>query len=246
MKVPKYYRIKQKILRLIADAEPGMPVPPERELAQQFDTSRTTVRQAIAELVVDGRLARRQGSGTFVARPKLMSVRPLTSFSQDLDSDGWRPGSVVLDIREESADGDVCAHLAVPPGTPVQRVERLRTAADETIAHEVAYLPAVFPGLADLLEGGGSLYRALREHYGIHLAGAEDTVETVLADPEQASLLGVETGLPMLLVHRTGWDESGRRVEWTSSAFRGDRFRFISHQRLGDAGEVRQDAPQGV
>jgi len=96
----------------------------------------------------------------------------------------------------------------------------------------VAYLPGPLPALAERLAEGGSLYRAMREDYGIHLAGAEDTVETVLADPEQAALLGVETGLPMLLIHRTGWDESGRRVEWTSSAFRGDRFRFISHQRL--------------
>jgi GntR family transcriptional regulator len=233
MKVPKYYKVKQRILRSIADAEPGTPVAPERELAQQFGTSRTTVRQAIAELVVDGRLARRQGSGTFVARPKLMAVRPLTSFSQDLDSDGWRPGSIVLDIRDESAEGDVCAHLAVEPGSPVHRVERLRTAAGEAIAHEVAYLPGPLPGLSERLEGGGSLYRSLREDYGISLTGAEDTVETVLADPGQAELLGVETGLPMLLIHRTGWDGSGRRVEWTRSAFRGDRFRFISQQRLG-------------
>ncbi len=232
MKVPKYYRVKQKILRLIADAEPGTPVPPERELAQQFNTSRTTVRQAIAELVVDGRLARRQGSGTFVARPKLMAVRPLTSFSQDLGSDGWRPGGVVIDIREEPAEGEVCAHLGVPPGTVIHRVERLRTVADETIAHEVAYLPGPLPALAERLGDSGSLYRVLREDYGIRLAGAEDTVETGLADPEQAELLGIETGLPMLIIHRTGWDESGRRVEWTSSAFRGDRFRFISQQRL--------------
>ena len=61
----------------------------------------------------------------------------------------------------------------------------------------------------------------------------EDTVETALADPSQAALLGVDTGLPLLLVHRTAWDVDGRPVEWTRSVFRGDRFRFVARQRLG-------------
>ena len=141
MKVPKYYRIKEEILALMGGLPPGSALPTERELAVRYETSRTTVRQAIAELVVDGRLVRTQGSGTFVAQPKMMHVRPLSSFSQDLALDGWRPGSVVLDISEVVAEGELAEHLAVPPGTQVQRVERLRTALDEPIAHEIAYLP---------------------------------------------------------------------------------------------------------
>lgn len=232
MKVPKYYRVKGEILSLIAEAPPGTPVPTERELATRFATSRTTVRQALAELVVDGRLERTQGRGTFVAQPKLMQVRQLTSFSQDLSSEGWRPGSVVLDISEQPADGGLCDRLGVAAGTPVHRVERLRTAADEPIAHEIAYLPGPHPGLAEELATRGSLYVTLKEVYGVLLDMVEDTVETALADPEQAQLLGCDTGLPMLLIHRTAWDVDGRLVEWTRSVFRGDRFRFVARQRL--------------
>lgn len=233
MKVPKYYAVKGEILALIRDLSPGTVVPTERELAERFGTSRTTVRQAIAELVVEGRLERTQGRGTFVARPKLMQVRQLTSFSQDLSSEGWQPGSVVLDISELPAGGELAARLQVPDGSPVVRVERLRTAADEPIAHEVAHLPGPRPGLADELAARGSLYTTLREVYGVVLDVVEDTVETSLADPGQAALLGVDTGLPMLLVHRTAWDVDGRPVEWTRSVFRGDRFRFVARQRLG-------------
>lgn len=235
VKVPKYYRVKRSILDLIADLPQGSAVPTERELASRFETSRTTVRQAIAELVVDGRLHREQGRGTFVARPKLMQVRPLTSFSQDLDSEGWRPGSVVLDVQEVPAQGEACERLGVAPGSPIHRVERLRTASDEPIAHEIAHLPGPLPGLAQRLEELSSLYRTLREAYGIEIVTVEDTVETMLANPLQADLLGVDTGLPMLLVHRTGWDATGRVVEWTRSVFRGDRFRFVSRHRLTDA-----------
>lgn len=232
VKVPKYYRVKNEILALIADLAPGSAVPTERELALTFGTSRTTVRQAIAELVVDGRLVRTQGSGTFVAQPKVMRVRPLTSFSQDLQSEGWHPGSVTLGLAEVPADADLADRLSVEPGSLVQRVERLRTAGDDPIAVEVAYLPRPLPGLAERLAEHGSLYRAMREDFGMAVVNAEDTVETALADPVTADLLGVETGLPLLLVQRTGWDADGRVVEWTQSKFRGDRFRFVARQHL--------------
>jgi len=234
MKVPKYYRVKRAILALIDDLPVGSALPTEREFAERFDTSRTTVRQAIAELVVEGRLERTQGRGTFVSQPKLMQVRQATSFSQDLAAEGWSPGSRILAVSVEAATEDMAGPLRVDVGQPVQRVERLRTRGDEVIAHEVAHLPGVFPGLAEELAARGSLYRTLDEAYGRVVDAVEDSVETTLADPVAADLLGVDTGLPLLLVHRTAWDAKGRPVEWTRSLFRGDRFRFVARHRLDD------------
>ena len=96
---------------------------------------------------------------------------------------------MVLKITEESADAEVAAHLRVDPGTPIHRVERLRTVGDEPIAHEIAHLPEPLPDLAVQLELKGSLYRTLREVFGIELEAVEDIVETALADPIEASLL---------------------------------------------------------
>jgi GntR family transcriptional regulator len=232
LRVPKYYRVKSEILALIAGLAAGSAVPTERELAERLETSRTTVRQAIAELVVEGRLERTQGRGTFVAQPKLMQVRQLTSFSNDLQAQGQRPGSVLLNISERPADREVSEHLEVDKGTLVHRVERLRTAAGETIAHEIAHLPGPLPGLAEQLAAHGSLYLTMDRAFGIKLAAVEDIVETALADPVEADLLGVDTGLPILLVHRTGRDADGRPVEWTRSVFRGDRFRFVARHAV--------------
>ncbi|WP_111765676.1 GntR family transcriptional regulator [Nakamurella deserti] len=231
MRLPKYFRVKNEILSLIAGLGPGTAVPTERELAERFSTSRTTVRQALTELVIDGRLERTQGRGTFIAQPRLMQVRQLTSFSQDTSDEGRRPGSVVLSIDVRPADTALATHLGVAPGAAVHRVERIRTVADEPIAHEVAHLPGPLPDLAAELALRGSLYRTLREAYGIDLAAVEDLVETTLADPVQAARLEVDPGLPLLLVHRTGWDDAGRVVEWTESVFRGDRFRFVARSR---------------
>lgn len=245
MKVPKYYLVKSDILRLIVDLPTGSALPTERELAELLDTSRTTVRQAIAELVVNGRLERTQGRGTFVAQPKLMQVRPLTSFSQDLAEEGWRPGSKVLDVDVVEADEDLAHHLRLTPGAPVHRVARLRTHAEQPIALEIAHLPGPLPCLAEELASRGSLYRTLAEAYGIDLDAVEDIVETTPADPVTANRLGIEVGLPLLQVQRTAWNASGRPMEWTRSLFRGDRFRFVARQRLGDTQHPASLAERG-
>lgn len=228
VKVPRYYTVKTQIAELIDGAPPGTALPTERELAVRFDTSRTTVRQALAELVIDGRLERTQGSGTFVAEPKIVQVRQLTSYSEDLRQQGRDASSTVLSVTRERASQEVATNLALPPGGIVHRVERLRGVAGEPLAHEIAWLPGPLPRLRQELQRRGSLYQTMREAYGITLSRVEDTVETTVAGPEDAQLLSVDVGLPMLLVHRAGYDATGRPVEWTRSVFRGDRFRFVA------------------
>jgi GntR family transcriptional regulator len=231
MRVPKYYALKGELLRLIEGAEVGMMLPTERDLAERFAVSRTTVRQAIAELVVEGRLERTQGSGTYVAEPKLIQLRQLSSFTEDVSERGRDTRSDVLDISRVAADAEVARALDVAAGTKVHRVERLRVVADEPIAHEVAHLAGSYPRLAAELAKRGSLYLTLAQAYGVELADAEDAIETALASPIEAQLLGVDIGLPMLLIRRTARDGDGRPVEYTRSVFRGDRFRFVARHR---------------
>jgi GntR family transcriptional regulator len=230
--LPKYYVLKEQILTLIEDAVPGTLIPTERALAEQYGTSRTTVRQAIGELVAEGRLDRTQGRGTFVAPPKVTHVRQLTSFTDDAASQGMTASARILDISEVPADTVTAKRLAVEPGTGVHRVERIRLVNGDPLAHETAFLAGDLPDLAGKVEARGSLYSALREDYGIRISEVEDTVETKLAGPEEVRLLDVEMGAPMLLVHRLGLDPDGRAVEWTESVFRGDRFRFVARMHV--------------
>lgn len=235
MRVPKYYQVKRQILELIVDAAPGAPLPTERELADRFGTSRTTVRQAIAELVVDGRIDRVQGRGTFVAAPKILL--PQVSFSSNVVARGQRPGRVIVSAGCVAADEELAAKLQVDVGSVVTRLEVLRTVDGEPLAHETAHLPGDLTELVGRLEAQDSLYRMLAADYDMAIVEVEDVVETALCDPVRAELLGVTTGLPLLVVHRTGFGADGRPVEWTESAFRGDRYRFVSRRRL------EEDAP---
>ena len=228
IKVPKHYVVKDRISELIDGAAPGTPIPTERELATRLGTSRTTVRQALAALTADGRLERTQGRGTFVAEPRLVQVRQLTSYSEDLREQGRAPTTTLLTVSRVAADPAVAARLEVADGEPVHRVERVRGVGDEPLAHEIAHLAGPLPRLKQELTRRGSLYQTLRDAYGVRLERVEDEVRTVLADPNDARLLATDVGLPLLLIHRTSWEDDGRPVEYTRSTFRGDRFRFIA------------------
>ncbi|MGO4587326.1 GntR family transcriptional regulator [Paenarthrobacter sp. 2TAF44] len=230
---PKYYLLKTELLASIAGEQPGTLIPTERALAEKYKTSRTTVRQAISELVAEGKLGRIQGHGTFVAPPKITHVRQLTSFSDDAKNQGLRPDSQLLSLATAKADIDVAAHMGLDDGAVVTRLERIRLIDGEPLAHEIAYLPGKLPRFKANLEKAGSLYTALADMYGIHISDVEDTVETALAGPEDVRLLGIEMGAPLLVVHRLARDAAGVPVEWTRSTFRGDRFRFVSRVKSG-------------
>ncbi len=228
-RTPKYYRLKEHLLDLARTWPPGTPVPSERVLAEQFSTSRTTVRQAFSELVGEGRLQRLHGKGTFVAFPKIAQPLVLQSYTEETSRRGSAASSRLVDLATDHRDPDVAARLGLPGDAPLLRIERLRLADGEVMALEQSHLSAArFPGLADHLTRLGSLYVALREEYGVEPAEAEQTIETGAASPEQAALLGTETGLPVLLLTRRTVDASGEPFEWVRSVYRGERFILVA------------------
>ncbi|MEU3534206.1 GntR family transcriptional regulator [Streptomyces murinus] len=231
-RVPKYYRIKQRLLAMTEALQPGAAVPAERLLAEQFDTSRTTVRQALQELVGEGRLDRIQGKGTFVAQPKLYRTLQLTSHTEDMRAQGLSPASQVLDVGEVPADERLAGLLGVAAGEKVLRIERLRLASGEPMAIETTHLSARrFPGLRGVLASCPSLYTALAEVYGVRLSSADETIETSLSTPREAALLATDVGLPMLLMSRHSRDAEGAPVEWVRSVYRGSRYKFVATLR---------------
>lgn len=229
-RVPKYYRLKQELRQEISQLAPGSAIATERVLSGRFGVSRTTVRQALQELAVEGLLQRFQGRGTFVAPPKLAQTLQLTSYTEDIAATGRRPASRLLDATVVPASADLAERLGLAQRAPVQRVERLRLADEEPMAVETVHLDAErFSGIGAAIEQGASLYQVLHETYGVALVRAEETIETVLASPAEAALLATGTGLPLLLLTRTSWDELGRPVEYVRSLYRGDRYRFVAN-----------------
>lgn len=228
-RVPKHVLLKQQLRDEIAHLPPGTALKAERTLSEQFVTSRTTVRQALMELAIEGRIVRLQGRGTFVAPPKVTLPLRLTSYTDDMRERGRRPGSRMLDDRKEPADAEIAEHLDIEVGTPVLRFERLRLADGSPMAVEVVHLEAErFGRLEKLMANDVSLYSLLHEHWNVTPASAVETIETVMASPPASRLLGTETGTPMLLLTRSTRGDDGKPFEFVRSLYRGDRYRFVS------------------
>ena len=227
--VPKYYELRQWLRQQIDGLPPGTPVPPERALSQQFNISRTTVRQALHDLAVEGRIIRRQGRGTFVATPKVNQNVQLTSYTEAMKAQGLQPGSRIVDVAVTEAGDEVAARLGLAKNSSVTRVERVRYANGEPMAVETVYLDHVrFPGIVEELAAGTSLYAILEERFSVVPHHAEETIETVLAPPSASRLLGSDATTPMLLLTRSSRDAEGRPVEYVRSLYRGDRFRLTA------------------
>ncbi|PRX50315.1 GntR family transcriptional regulator [Prauserella shujinwangii] len=229
---PKYWALKQHLLDLLEAMPPGSPIPTERALASDFNVSRTTVRQALADLTAEGRLHRVQGKGTFAAEPKVAQRLQLSSYTEDMRAQGREPSSQLLEVEELHAEGELPKLLGIRTGAKVLRLHRLRLADGEPMALETTHLPlARFRGLRKYVSEGGSLYAVLRERYGVEFDRAEETIETSLAGPQEAELLGADVGMPVLLLSRHSFATDGKPVEYVRSIYRGDRYKFVTTLR---------------
>ena len=110
---PKYYVVKGHLAHILAQLAPGEPLPAERALAERFSTSRTTIRQALRELAIEGRLVRIRGRGTFAAPPKMAQRLQLTSYTEDMRRLGLVPRSLLLSVSQVRADEEMASRLDV-------------------------------------------------------------------------------------------------------------------------------------
>jgi GntR family transcriptional regulator len=222
----------EKLLALIETLEVGAAIPAERRLSGELGVSRPTLRAAIEELVREGLLQRRQGSGTYVAEPKIALPLTMTSFSEDMRRRGMRPGSRVLAFEATTAGAQVGQRLRLSPVDPVWRIKRLRLADDETMAIEALHVPqALVPELARKDLEGGSFYDLLRERHGLVVSHGMQTTEPTVTDEEESQILGVPLHSPAFLFERTTSSDKGEVVEFVRSIYRGDRYRLVAELR---------------
>ena len=217
----KHVQVREHVRALIAGAEPGAAAPSERELVAQFGVARMTVRQALDALVTEGLLERMPGRGTFVAQPR-RRVGQLTSYTEDMRRRGLLPESQTLLARREQAGPGVARALDLCVGDAVIHWKRLRRADQRVVCVEDAYLNEVL--LPGFLQGGmpTSLYEELAAR-GLRPTWAEDSVAADEASPEEAELLEVAAGCPVLRISRRALcGEVAVKVSRTT--YRHDRF----------------------
>lgn len=243
--IPFYFQLK-KILSEEIDSgrwEPGTRLPSEPDICQHFDVSRTTVRQALAELEVEGAIRKEKGRGSFVADRRKSGW--LLQSSLGFYDDAVRVGRTVTSrvLRNESGPLPQWAvdALRLPSGAEGATLERLRWVDGIPAMYVVTYLPAA---LAEAIEGAdlgrGSLYRTLEERAGLTVVGGRRVVEAVVAHAELARLLDVERGAPLLFVESVSWGSDRRPFECYRAWHRSDRTKIeiqaVPHEFMTQSG----------
>jgi GntR family transcriptional regulator len=210
---------------------PGERLPSEEELAAELGLSVGTLRRALAALERRRLIERRQGAGTFVASHT--SERALFHFFRVEDLQGGRqaPTSLVLDCREASATAEEAAALGLGEGETVHRVRRVRAiGAVQPILERIALPAALFPRfrLPVLKTMEDELYVLYQREHGVTVVRAEERLAAVAAREEDARLLGLRAGTPLLEIARVARGIDGRPVEWRVTLLDTDSHRYVA------------------
>jgi GntR family transcriptional regulator len=227
---PMYLQLARKLAQSIRDGnyKPDEALPSERVLAETLNVSRVTARSAIDQLVEQGLIIRKRGSGNYIAPLLEQPLSRLTSFSEELERRGYTPSSRWLNRTVSVAMTDEQLTLGLSPGARVARLERLRLADDVVMAYEISILPQSV--IADPMAVEGSLYEHLTNIRQAPVRALQH-IRALNAQPRLAEQLGIPNRQAVLFITRIGYLESGQAVELTHSYCRSDYYDFVAEMR---------------
>jgi GntR family transcriptional regulator len=215
---PLYRQIRERLLDGLqaGDWRPGEPIPSETELASRYGVSQGTVRKAIDELAAENLLVRRQGRGTFVASHQEPRAQFRFLRLRPNEGDAVQPVSRILECRRQRAPSEIARALELKAGDPVVTIRRLLEFDGVPTVLDEIWLPGTpFRGLtAERVKSYmGPLYGLLETEFGMRMIRASERLRAVAAAPEQAAVLGVPEGSPLLLVERVSSTYQDLKVE---------------------------------
>lgn len=212
----------------------GERLPSEKELCGKYNVSRITVRQALAELTRQGLIYRSHGKGTFVARPRIQQeLIKVTPFEETLRSKGLAPSTSYLGAETVIADYHLATILAIPVSAEVTRLELLGLGNEEPLVYYTSYFNSAIGSKLNALAWKLSQQKIAFSSYDLYEkaglpapAMLTQSLEAVAAKKEQARLLGIKPGEPLLLITSLVYTAEGRPVEYKLAAYRGDKYSF--------------------
>lgn len=217
------------------EMHPGDALPSERDLAETYGLSRTTVRLAMSELEELGLVTRKHGKGTFVSSVSrdTTDLMGTYSFTDQMRSLGRVPHTEVIDFEVREASKFVAQNMDLRLGEAVFRMRRLRIADGVPMMLERTYMPVkVFEGLTQRMVESKSLYEIVEQDFRMKIKTAEEAFGARAARPDEARLLKIDEDAPVLHLVRTTYNSKNVVIEYTRSVARADMFEYkIVHTR---------------
>lgn len=226
--VPAYIRIHDAIKKEIDGGiwEIGQRLPSERDLADDYEVSRMTLRQAITLLVEEGILERRVGSGTYVASHRVQEkMRGTTSFTEIVRSQGKTPSSQLISYQRKTANETEIQQLQLKATDTVVRMERVRFADNVPLVFEVASIPEKLIQSFNQEDITEHFFQTLMEN-GYEIGKSQQTIYAKNASECVANYLKVPKNHAVLALTQVSYFTDGRPFEYVHSQYVGDRFEF--------------------
>lgn len=227
--IPLYFQLKEILLGLLENRNEGDLIPTEIELCEHFDISRPTVRQAINELVNEGRIVRRKGKGSFVSQSKIKQdfLLVLESFNTEMQEKGLVPDTKLLSAGIRGASAKAAEVFGLKAGDDLVYISRLRSTNGEPIVLVNTWLPADrFASILDWDLAAESLYGVMEREFGCVLTTTKRTLEARIAGDFEAGSLSIQAGDPIQFIETIASESDGEPVEFSLAYYRGDRNRF--------------------
>lgn len=229
--IPLYHQLKTILEEQINSdkLKPGDKIPSEKDLCECYNISRTTVRQALNELVSIGKLIRVQGRGTFVS--KSLIKKPyyrLAGFTSEMKNVGRKVHSQILKLDAVIPPEDISQKLRLRTNEPAVLVKRLRFADDNGVQGiDISYLPFKrFEGLLKEDLKNNSLYEILITKYDTIPTRGIQQVKAVRCPSEYHQLLKLKPGEPVIYFREVVHDQKNLPFEHAENIYRGDRYTF--------------------
>lgn len=227
---PLYQQFRDVVDEKINSGEwkPNDKIPSENQLSSQYGLSRMTVRSVLMELVKEDKLYRVQGKGTFVAEQKIEAQSLYyVGVREQLEQMGYEVSTKTIDCQLVPCNRNVAKHLNLEEGTPVFMIKRVRSIKDGPVSIHISYIPQKYskdltPGLLEQEQ----LCVLMNQRYGLQRKRVSETLESIAADVEEADLLNVKPGHPLLLLKDDLYSEEDTPYEYTKVVFRGDKVKI--------------------
>ena len=206
-------------------------IPSESQLCSEFGISRVTLRSVLTELVRDGKLYRVQGKGTYVAEPKIeANTGSYVGVREQLETQGYDVSTIVLSVEKKECPPTIAARMGLSDGADVYHIRRLRKIKDVPLSIHDSYIPVAYSeGLEKSDFCNEQLCRILSDDYGLNRASVTEMIESVSARDDEAELLNIRKGYPLIRLRDIIADKTGKIFEYSSVVFRGDKMQIKMH-----------------
>jgi GntR family transcriptional regulator len=219
-------KIHAELNELLNEFYPGQKIPSERVLSERFGVARMTLRHTIESFILEGRLERRHGSGTFISNQCYSLSARCRSFSSEMASRGLEPKNKLLVSKIISADKVCASKLRVPLNSKMLKFSRLRFGNEIPMAYQTTIIPVSYIGNIEDHELEGALEDMLQIKFGIFITTSQTEISGDFVEQKVSKLLEITTLTPCLVKETIDMDLRSRNIMWNKTWYNAERFKI--------------------